>query len=86
MEDTYDIFLQKRHDLITKNVQKLLLPENNSLSKEAIDKLVEKKIDELKKTNLDKLDKRTKEEIKNNIPEIKLTKQTILEIYNLIIN
>ena len=24
MEDTYDIFLQKRHDLITKNVQKLL--------------------------------------------------------------
>jgi len=79
MEDTYDIFLQKRHDLITKNVQKLLLPENNSLSKEAIDKLVEKKIDELKKTNLDKLDKRTKEEIKNNIPMINLTKQTILE-------
>ena len=36
MEDTYDIFLQKRHDVITKNVQKLLSPENNSLSKEAI--------------------------------------------------
>ena len=49
MEDTYDIFLQKRHDLITKNVQELLSSKYNSLSKIDINKLVDKKIDELKK-------------------------------------
>ena len=81
MEDTYDIFLQKRHDLITKNVQELLSSKYNSLSKTDINKLVDKKIDELKKTNLDKIDYRTEEEKSENIPMIKLNKREIL--YNL---